>query len=340
METPTLPAAVTRAAQESDEAMAEYERQRQGDQETTPESTLPAANEHAEYVEIPPDVAPKDHVSSGDPNAQTTQAAPTVELPAQVTETVPRGEFDKVSQQYYSLQGQFRDRNAKITALEGEVARLTEAVGLGVQAPAANGPLELLSEEEREGWEPESLDIQTRIAQGVFRSELDGALAPIMQRLSAIEGSTATMSKDAFWDRVEAAYPGSKRTDKEDTRWLFFLEHQVEPNTGQSYLELAKSAQSDRAVDRMVRILRAYAEYIGVSRPRDDVSSQTKPVVARGGADNNGQPGRKRVIPITEIQAFQVKVTKGHYADSPLERERIEAEYREAEIDDRIDVSR
>ena len=300
--------------------------------ENDQETVGPEASSEPEAIETSPISVETDVVSPGEAGKPAAgEEQPTAaQKPAGGGDFVPKAEFDALHQQYRSLQGQFGDRNARINTLE---ERLKELENSGSAAPTPETPYPLLSKEEVDGWDPEVLDVQARIVQGAIDTALPRAIQPILARLDALEGSQSVMSREAFWDKVDAAYPGAKALDHEP-RWDVFLQTQREPVSGLPYLVLAQKAEADRSVERLVNIFTAYAAYTGTAGPGDNVSTQIKPPQARGG---NGAPVPTKPPMINEstLQQFYTDVSKGKF-----EGKRKEYEQKKAMFDKAIDEGR
>jgi len=311
----TAPAQVRKQAEESERALKELEQQGK---------TQPPAGDGAAAPQNP--TSPE---AAGETGGITEQLAKL------------QADYHALNARHASLQGKYgaevqqrRELDETVKALQKQVADLAAATPKQPEVPAY---MRRLSKEERENYDESALAVQGKVAEGVtedkiaqLRREIDTRFAQLTQeqdRLNAMtRESEGAKRVSAFLQEVEKLCPGAIDIDSHSERngWKEFLDT-YDAASGVAYRQLAVAAMNAGDVRRVAAIIEEFKTQAGLKVPGADVASQARPAKVRASAPP--QPGKKRMIPASEFEAFCKDKALGRLKCSPEEAKQLEAEY-------------
>ena len=316
------------------------------------ETRVPVAvREQAEAADklLEKEAAAEKSLETPAPESSDVTSAPKEQPPVQQDDnTKLRGQLATSEQRYNTLRGKYNAEiggvNTTIRDLQSQIQEFRQKAPVVPEKPQEPAGLTHLNEEERERYDKDSLDLQSRVALGVAEREVEKLRAErkvIENRVTLLEESRQTNQTSDLWNKVEKLCPGANDINDSDSEFFEFL-NQIEPLSGASYREIGVSATNVGDVKRLADLVNAYKAATGKEVALNDnkrVLSQQKPGNSKVITPVTAQP-KKRVVPASEINSFYQDKALSHLKVSAKEGNELEQEYDEAERENRVDYSR
>lgn len=243
-----LPDQVRKAELETDEALEAFER-----------------DMAAESAPAEPEETPKPEVKTEAPPKSDTPPTPKVdETPAHVE---PPKVDPKYEQMYRTLKGKY---DAEVPRLHQRLAELeqelrskgetkTAAEVESITPDKARDMLTgLVTVEEMNELGDDALVLYAKIASGAAKAQQTKLADEMRQEISDLKSQIVTSKMQDVWDAVEAAHPGARDINENDTEWADFLDG-VEPLSGLTYREIGVRAANNGDAHRLVALFDLYA---------------------------------------------------------------------------------
>ena len=199
-----------------------------------------------------------------------------------------------------------------------------------------------LEEDEVAEYGEDILEMQARAMKGVVEAELTpmiDAITALRQGMASIEESTSSSIDNAYWDKVEAAYPGANAINDGDPLWFDFLDG-VDEQSGYSFRDIAGNAIGENNVALLVSIFQRYAAEYGTARTNTD--RRTPPIKPGGsrGSSDPVDPTTKDTIILkqSDIKAFYNSVARRTFTGTPEERKEMEQLIENATSEGRVQM--
>lgn len=218
--------------------------------------------------------------------------------------------------------------DALVPQLRRENEELKTRVEALEQAPAKPVDLsEVLTEEERENYSPEFLDMVRRVVERVGG-------ASVASRLDRLEDTMARSKEDEFWDAVEAAVPNWAELQATDEMQAWLAGYDELMGTTRS--QAVSQAQVNYDAKRVIAIFNSYLG--NAPQPGADTGEETLIFPDTGTASTVAGAQGKRTFKVSEVNAFYKKLSlltsKGQRI--PKEYLQLEREIEQASIEGRI----
>jgi len=253
-------------------------------------------------VPTPPAVDPQQ--SAAPPFAEK------VVVPPAPNEMVSKEEYERLRQQFNTLQGRYLSADASAKELSSRMQSLESQP----VPPKPEGPayMEYVKPEEVEEIGEDVVELQGRIARGEASKQVGEAFGRLERRLVALEHEKATQTSTSLWDRVDDLAPGAKALNGPpvDLGWSQFLDG-IDELSGKPRRDLGVTAAHIGDVTRLVSFVQEYQAASGQPQ-RNPVAPQQKPETVTS-APPTPQQTQGPTIRTSEITAFYNAWTNGEY---------------------------
>lgn len=182
---------------------------------------------------------------------------------------------------------------------------------------------EALTDEEREQYTPEHIDMMVRLGQTIASRLVSQHTGQVTERLQKVEQHSAKTAADRFWERVDAAVPDWEQIQATPAFQSWILG--FDPYLGAVRNDKLVEAQNAYDADRVIGFFNAYLDNKG---PQPSQQQQTDPrerLVEPGNAGGSDAPTPQgQTFTETYVADFYSDVSKGKYRNNPEEGKRIE----------------
>jgi hypothetical protein len=259
-----------------------------------------------------------------------------------------KGRYDKASRQIDDLITTQTELRGTIAALQAELGSLKSGGASGLPPVAGAKVTSLITEEEREAYGPEFLDVVSRRAReevGAEVQELRDHVARLTNTLAGLSGKSEATAEQAMFSHLDDGCPNWRTINQDQTfiRWLQL------PDTFSGVIrhELLQKAFERKDGPRVLAFFNGFLNdpEAGPSRPQPEPAGQRQPQIA---LEHLAAPGRARatagapppvekpIITRKDISAFYSDVARGAYRDRDEERKHREADIQAAIAEGRV----
>jgi hypothetical protein len=338
-----VPEAVRRAAEAAEAA----QRAAYPDQNPEPAPTPAPANPDTIVIAAPaPQPAPAPAPVTPVGNEPAPQPAPPAAVDDQTWEHKFKSEQGR-AQQLKNQNAQLVDR---LNAMEQMIQDL-RAAPAPAPAPAPT-PAQLISDEEREQFGGEMLDVMGRRAKEIVSPEIAEMRATIAALESKLTGTQTFVKKNArqeMLNTLSIKQPNWQEINQLDEfkSWLAL----PDPYSGATRLGMLLSAFEQNDTPRVLNFFKGFVSELAVTDPApalDEPAPAAAPQPPRPGLESLAAPGRartpaqiaapaeKQIITPADVNAFYAAKRRGEYAGREAEFNALEQELFRAQREGRV----
>jgi hypothetical protein len=312
-----IPRAVKEAAERAEALHKQvYETQPEGEPNTTQvENSDPA---------LTGDPAPEAQGVTP-PTESNAEAPPTGELPDQ------QKKDDQWEQRYKVIEGKYRAEVPRLNADNRELRQQLEILKTEIEQLKSRGtqPSSLISDEDREKYGDDLLDVIKRAAQEQAAAK-EGEIADLKRQLESVTTTTAKTAEVSFFDQLGASVPDWVEINADDQflKWL----DEYDEFTGRTRQDLLSDAEQARDASRVAKFFNSWkaTQKSHATNTQRALESQVSPDANRVSTP----PPGKRFFTRGEIAEFYSAARRGEI--SAKEMVAMEADIHAATIEGRI----
>jgi hypothetical protein len=264
-------------------------------------------------------------------------------------ETVAKEDFDKLTRRLDVLLGKYNSEaprlndRAKALATQNDELKdeLDEAKAAKARELDPDAYKKYLSDEEKADMDPELLDFQSRLAQGIAENasetrtaELEGKVDSLTDLIANLQKSDEAASDTRFWSAAEATSPGVTKANTDgDEDWVAFLET-TDPVSKLPYRTIGQAAieRGDHEVVSTLFNLHKGTTEAARATHVIPVEAQLKPETTQSTPRTDPRPNGP-VIKESEIKSFYNRAA-GTMTEAEISAK--EVEFDRAALDGRI----
>lgn len=308
--------AIPRAVQEAAERAEALHKQVY---ETAGEEPQPATTE--------PESAPE-NVAPSEPQVQPDP----VPTPPNEQPDAQKSDDTTWEHRYKVLEGKYRAEVPRLNADNRELKQQFEALKNELEQLKSRGeqkPSSLISQEDREKYGDDLLDVIKRAAQEQVAAK-DVEIAELKRQLEMVNSTTAKNAEVGFFDRLGSLVPDWVTINGDDSflKWL----DEYDEFTGRTRQDLLSEAEQARDAERVARFFTKWkaSNQTNIAASQRSLESQVAPDSNRVVAPPTG----KRIFSRREIADFYAAARRGEVSNKDLVS--MEAEIHAATIEGRI----
>jgi hypothetical protein len=345
-----VPQAVQRAA-----AAAEaLQRAAYPDQTPAPEPTPPPPAGDTIVIADPPPAAPQPPAPQPAPQPPAPVTPPGNEPPA--PQLTPEAELEvqrvrsEEGRRRKTLENQLSAANDRLASLESLVQELRNARPVAPPTPPAP-PAPLITEQERNEFGTEMLDVMGRRAREIVSpelAELRSMMQSIEQKVTGTVQQTAQQAREAMLTKLDQALPEWRgiNVQNEFKAWLAL----PNPYASGSRLSALTQAYEQNDTGRVLNFFKGFISELAAEDPATPPTPApaTPPAPPKPGLESLAAPGRartsaqpnapaeKQIITTADVNAFYDAVRKGYYNGREAEKNALEQELFAAQREGRV----
>lgn len=341
---------VPRAVREAAERATARQREAYPDQ-VPAEPPAPASASDTITIADPPASAPVTPPGNPEPQPAPTPA------PTPTPATSPAPPEESWEHKFRSSEGrraraetQLSQALDRLSALELQIQELRSAPPAPPAPAPAPTPAQLISEQERNEFGSEMIDVMGRRAQEVVSPELAAMRAELAKLEQKISGTAATVTRSArqeLFSTLDQRLPEWRTVNDlpEFKQWLALPDPYFGVNRHSALLQAFE--QND--TPRVLNFFKGFVSELAATTPADpSVTTPPAPAPAKPSLETLAAPGRartpaqttvpaeKQIITTADVAAFYAAVRRGAYRGREAEQAQLEQELFEAQRDGRV----
>lgn len=340
-----IPEAVRRATERAEAAHKTAYQAENPEPAPTPAPT-------GDTVQIAPDASTPPTPPSPPVTQQGNEPAPPQPAPTPPVEEDWQQKYRSAEGRRAALQNQLVTATDRITALEHMVFEMQQSAPPVAPSAPVPAPQALITEQERNEFGAEMLDVMGRRALESVSPEVQALKDKIAQLEGKLTNTVATTTKnarDTMLQKLDEAVPEWKGINMrpEFKAWLAL----PDPYFGVSRHSALLSAFEKNDTPRVLNFFKGFVSELAAQAPDQNLPAEVPPAApqpARPSLENLAAPGRartsaqpgapaeKQIITTADISAFYAAVRRGEYTGRDAERAQLEAELFAAQREGRV----